>query len=95
MADLRRVSSGNGSARCPRFSPDGTRLAFLADRPGPLAAARAHRAGQAGLVVNAAGTRRLAAQGTIHRGQDVAGVELRGQVERVLAIGPIPGQRGR
>src|SRR5579875_3630042 len=29
---LRRVSSGNGSARSPRFSPDGRQLAFLADR---------------------------------------------------------------
>jgi dipeptidyl aminopeptidase/acylaminoacyl peptidase len=29
---LRRVSSGNGSARSARFSPDGKRMAFLADR---------------------------------------------------------------
>ncbi|MCX4850689.1 TolB family protein [Streptomyces sp. NBC_00893] len=33
--DLRAITSGEASARCPRVSPDGRTLAFLSDRAQP------------------------------------------------------------
>ncbi len=44
--DVRRLTNNHASDRCPRWSPDGKRIAFISDRDGPRKICMTDRAGK-------------------------------------------------